>query len=114
MGFSRLAARACERADKTADINAVSSATFEERQKLSNKVDELSRALEKKSAGELGEVAEINLFEALKAEFESDRIECLNKSQPGADILHPVVHYGLTALRVGGRRRDPWSGRPQS
>ncbi len=81
-------------ADKTAAVNAVNSATFEERQKLSNKVDELSRALEKKTAEELGEGAEINLFEALKAEFESDRIERVNKGQPGADILHTVVHNG--------------------
>ena len=81
-------------ADRTAAVNAVNSATFEERQKLSNKVDELSRALEKKTAEELGEGAEINLFEALKTEFESDRIERVNKGQPGADILHTVVHNG--------------------
>jgi len=81
-------------ADKTAAINAEKSATFGERQKLANKVEELQRALEKKTAEELGEGAEINLFEALKAEFDGDRIVRVTKGQQGADILHTVMHNG--------------------
>jgi hypothetical protein len=81
-------------ADKTAALNAEKSAAFEERLKLSNKVEELSRALEKKTAEELGEGAEVDLFEALKAEFGGDRIQRVNKGQPGADILHTVIHNG--------------------
>lgn len=73
-------------------VNAEKSAAFEEKLKLSTKVDELQRALEKKTAEELGEGAEIDLFEALKAEFEGDKIERINKGQPGADILHTVMH----------------------
>ncbi|MBS0274142.1 MAG: DUF2130 domain-containing protein [Proteobacteria bacterium] len=81
-------------ADKMAAVNAEKSATFEERQKLANKVEELQRALEKKTAEELGEGAEINLFEALKAEFDGDRIVRVTKGQQGADILHTVIHNG--------------------
>jgi hypothetical protein len=81
-------------ADKTAAINAEKSATFEERQKLANKVEELQRALEKKTAEELGEGAEINLYEALKAEFDGDRIVRVTKGQQGADILHTIIHNG--------------------
>lgn len=81
-------------ADKTAAVNAEKSATFEDRQKLANKVEELQRALEKKTAEELGEGAEINLFEALKAEFDVDRIVRVTKGQQGADILHTVIHNG--------------------
>jgi hypothetical protein len=81
-------------ADKIAAINLEKSATFEERQKWTNKVQELQRALEKKTAEELGEGAEVNLFEALKAEFEDDRIVRVTKGQQGADILHTVVHNG--------------------
>ncbi len=80
--------------DKVAAVNAEKSATFEERQKLANKVEELQRALEKKTAEELGEGAEINLFEALKAEFDGDRIVRVTKGQQGADILHTVIHNG--------------------
>jgi hypothetical protein len=86
--------RAALEADKIAAINGEKSATFEERQKLANKVEELQRALEKKTAEELGEGAEINLFEALKAEFETDRIMRATKGQQGADILHTVIHNG--------------------
>jgi hypothetical protein len=79
---------------KTEAVNAERSAFFEKELKLSNKVEELQRALENKTAEELGEGAEIDLFEALKAQFEEDRIERINKGQPGADIRHVVKHNG--------------------
>lgn len=79
---------------RTAAVNAEKALAFEERLKLSAKVEELNRALEKKSNEELGEGAEIDLFEALKAEFGGDRIDRVNKGQPGADIIHVVVHNG--------------------
>lgn len=90
---------ALERAHGEA-INAEKSAVFEEKMKLSNKVEELQRALDKKTAEELGEGAEIDLFEALKAEFEGDRIERVNRGQPGADILHTVIHNGKECGKI--------------
>ena len=57
-------------------------------------MNELQRALEKKTNEELGEGAEIDLFEALKKEFPNDRIERVAKGAPGADILHGVMHSG--------------------
>jgi hypothetical protein len=75
-------------------INAEKAKAFEETQKLSNKVNELQRALEKKTNEELGEGAEIDLFEALKKEFPKDRIERVAKGAPGADIHHVVMHNG--------------------
>ncbi len=75
-------------------INAERAKAFEETQGLSNKVNELQRALEKKTNEELGEGAEIELFEALKREFPNDRIERVAKGAPGADILHGVIHNG--------------------
>jgi hypothetical protein len=75
-------------------INAEKAKGFEENQKLSNKVNELQRALEKKTNEELGEGAEIDLFEALKKEFPNDRIDRVAKGAPGADILHGVMHNG--------------------
>ena len=79
---------------KDAAINAERAKAFEETQGLSNKVNELQRALEKKTNEELGEGAEIELFEALKKEFPNDRIERVAKGAPGADILHGVMHNG--------------------
>ena len=75
-------------------VNAERAKAFEENQKLSGKVDELQRALEKKTAEELGEGAEVDLFEDLKKEFQNDRIERVAKGSPGADIHHVVIHNG--------------------
>lgn len=79
---------------KEAALNAEKAKAFEENQKLSNKVSELQRALDKKTAEELGEGAEIDLFEALKKEFTGDRIERVAKGSAGADVRHIVLHNG--------------------
>ncbi|WP_081726078.1 DUF2130 domain-containing protein [Mesorhizobium sp. L103C105A0] len=75
-------------------VNAEKSLAFEERLKLQTKFEELKRAYDKKTADELGEGAEVDLYEDLKREFEGDKIERVNRGQPGADILHTVMHNG--------------------
>lgn len=75
-------------------VNAEKARAFEENQKLSNKVTDLQRALENKTAEELGEGAEIDLFESLRMEFTDDDIQRIPKGTPGADILHVVMHGG--------------------
>lgn len=81
-------------ADKASALSAAKAQAFTETQKLSEKVGELQRALEKKTAEELGEGAEIDLYETLRSEFEEDRFERIKKGLPGADIRHTVVHNG--------------------
>ncbi|MEH2539225.1 MULTISPECIES: DUF2130 domain-containing protein [unclassified Bradyrhizobium] len=81
-------------------VNAEKAASFEERLKVQTKFEELKRAYEQKTAEELGEGAEIDLYEALKAEFEGDRIERINKGQPGADVLHTVMHNGKECGKI--------------
>jgi|GEM_PF-1055349 hypothetical protein len=75
-------------------VNTEKARAFEENQKLSTKVMDLQRALDNKTAEELGEGAEVNVFEALKAEFKDDRIERIPKGAPGADIRHVVKFRG--------------------
>jgi hypothetical protein len=75
-------------------VNAEKARAFEENQKLSNKVTDLQRALENKTAEELGEGAEIDLFESLRKEFRDDDIRRIPKGTPGADILHVVMLSG--------------------
>ena len=75
-------------------VNAEKAKAFAESQKLSTKVNELQRALDKKTNEELGEGAESNIFEALKAKFKDDRIERIPKGAPGADIRHVVRLHG--------------------
>ncbi|HEY3244244.1 MAG TPA: DUF2130 domain-containing protein, partial [Phycisphaerae bacterium] len=81
-------------------VNAEKSAAFEVKLKLSNKVEELQRTIDRKTAEELGEGAEIDLFEDLKSEFEGDRIERINRGQPGADIRHVVIHHGKECGKI--------------
>jgi hypothetical protein len=75
-------------------INAEKARAFEETQKLSNKVNDLQRALERKTNEELGEGAEVSVFEALRKEFKGDKIERIAKGAPGADIRHVVMLNG--------------------
>jgi hypothetical protein len=81
-------------AEQTNAVNAERSAAFEKELKLSTKMEELQRALDSKTNEELGEGAEIALYDVLKGQFEGDRIERINPGQPGADILHVVIHNG--------------------
>lgn len=87
-------------ADKATALSAARSQAFTENQKLLDKVGELQRSLDKKTAEELGEGAEIDLFETLKAEFESDRFQRVKKGQPGADIIQTVVHNGQVCGKI--------------
>jgi hypothetical protein len=80
--------------DKEAALNAERAKAFEESQKLSTKVNDLQRALEKKTNEELGEGAEIDLYEALKKDFPDDKIDRIKKGSPGADIIHVVLLQG--------------------
>lgn len=89
----RFERQALEKAKEDA-INLERAKAFEENQKLSNKVADLQRALDNKTADELGEGAELDLFEALKSEFPDDRITRIAKGTPGADIKHVVLCNG--------------------
>jgi hypothetical protein len=81
-------------------ILAEQAKTFDERQKLQSKVQELTRQLENKTAAELGEGAELDLFELLKGAFEDDRIRRVAKGAAGADIIHEVVQNGQTCGKI--------------
>jgi hypothetical protein len=80
--------------DKLEAVNVERSRAFEEKQKLSDKLTELQRAWDKKTAEELGEGAEVNLYDALKKEFPDDDIRRVTKGKEGADILHLVMQSG--------------------
>jgi hypothetical protein len=58
-----------------AAVNAEKSAAYEKELKLTEKIGDLQRWIDNKTAEELGEGAELDLYEVLKEEFEDDRIE---------------------------------------
>jgi hypothetical protein len=96
--------------DKTAAVHAEQAKTFDERHRLQIKVQELQRQIERKTAAELGEGAELDLFEVLKAAFQGDRIRRVAKGTPGADIIHEVVHNGKLCGKIvyDSKNRNNW------
>ena len=80
--------------DAEKKLNAQMSRGFEERLKLTDKLADLQRELDRKTNEELGEGAEVDVFEALKAEFPDDKIKRIPKGTPGADIHHTIVVNG--------------------
>jgi hypothetical protein len=92
--------RTAMEAAQTQAVNAVKSEAYEEKLKWSERVAELQRTLDKKTAEELGEGAEIDLFESLKAKFGSDKIERVGQGRPGADIIHTVIHNGMECGKI--------------
>src|SRR5439155_17250111 len=63
-----------------------------------------------KTAYEIGDGAEIDLYEALREQFPSDTIKRIPKGQPGADILHEVQHKGEVCGRIvyDSKNRQAW------
>jgi hypothetical protein len=84
---------AMERSNRDA-LNAEQAKHFEDKQKIQNTVDDLKRQLENKTALELGEGAEVDLFEAIKEAFPDDDITRIKRGVAGADIRHMVRHNG--------------------
>jgi hypothetical protein len=78
--------------------------------KLQSELADMQRKLEGKTANELGEGSEIDLFEQLKAAFESDRIWRVAKGVNGADVIHEVVHNGKVCGKIiyDAKNRNAW------
>ncbi|MYA12437.1 MAG: DUF2130 domain-containing protein [Acidobacteria bacterium] len=73
-------------------VNEAKAEAFKQNEKLRKKLAEAQRQVDQKNSNELGEGAEINLYDALRTAFEDDRIKRIKKGEPGADIHHEVVH----------------------
>jgi hypothetical protein len=78
--------------------------------KLQSELADMQRKLEGKSAHELGEGSEIDLYEQLKATFEGDRIVRVGKGVNGADVIHEVIHNGRLCGKIvyDAKNRNAW------
>jgi hypothetical protein len=72
-------------------VNAERAKHFGEKLKLEEQLQEMQRRLQKKTANELGDEGEVDLFEELRREFANDQIERVKKGKEGGDILHRIV-----------------------
>jgi hypothetical protein len=75
-------------------INAEKAKAFADRQKLEARLAQLQRQVAHNAAAELGEGAELNLYEQLRDEFPGDTIVSVKRGQPGADLVHTVIENG--------------------
>jgi len=96
--------------ESDAAVLAERTRSFEETQALRQKLEDLTRKLEGKSAHELGEGSEIDLFEQLRDAFQDDRIQRVPKGVNGADVIHEVVHNGRVCGKIiyDAKNRDSW------
>lgn len=78
--------------------------------KLQSELADLQRKLEGKSAHELGEGSEVDLFEQLRSAFEGDRIRRVGKGVNGADVIHEVIHNGKVCGKIiyDAKNRNAW------
>jgi hypothetical protein len=86
--------------DNAAAVNAVKAEAHKEKQKVLDELADVQRKLEKKTADELGEGAEINLLNDLRSTFAEDTFMHVGKGNPGADIIHTVVHNGMECGKI--------------
>ena len=77
---------------KSDDLRRKDAEAFQQNQRMQKQVDSLKRQLEQKNSSQLGEGAEIDLYETLREHYERDRIRRVKKGEAGADIEHEVIH----------------------
>jgi len=83
-----------------------------EREQLQQKIDALTRQLQRKTPDDLGDAAEVDAYEALRDAFPRDDIARIKKGQPGADIRHKVLHKGTLCgtILLDSKDRQGWQG----
>ena len=79
--------------------------------KLEERLQDVQRQLQKRTADEHGEGAELELFEVLKGAFEEDKIRRVQKGTPGADIVHEVMLNGKPCGKIvyDSKNRNKWA-----
>jgi hypothetical protein len=84
---------------------------FEEKTRLNQQLAEMQRRLEARTAHQIGEPAEVDLFEALKAAFPNDNISRVSKGRRGPDVVVEVVHGGAVvgSIVLDSKNHQRWS-----
>ncbi len=83
--------------DRDTRLIELTAQNHRDREKLQELVNDLTRKLQQKTANDLGDGAEADVFDALRDAFPTDHITRIGKGQVGADISHKVFHKGTEA-----------------
>jgi hypothetical protein len=96
--------------EKTVAVLAEQARAFDDRQKLMEKLALLQKQIENKTAQEIGEGPEADLYEELRAAFEGDRIRRVAKGLSGADVIHEVIRNGQVCGKIvyDSKSRNAW------
>ena len=91
-------------------INAEKAKAFADRQKLEARLTQLQRQVAQNAAAELGEGAELNLYEELREEFPGDTIVSVKQGRPGADLVQTVIENGRECGHIvyDSKNRAAW------
>lgn len=97
--------------DKDEALMKKDAALAREREGMKKKILELNRRVDQKTAGDVGDGAEIDLFEELRAEFTGDKITRIQKGKPGGDVLHDVQYKGDScgSILIDSKNRQAWN-----
>lgn len=82
----------------------------QKRESWDKEVSDLKRKLEQRPSHELGEGAEIDIYNALRDAFGGDKIRRVGKGETGADIVHEIVYKGETCgtIVIDSKNRRAW------
>src|SRR5262249_3624669 len=81
-----------------------------EKDAAQKRVADLERRLQKRTPHELGDGAELDLFETLRDAFPGDHISRVQKGEAGADIHHEGFHNGQCCglIVIDSKNRQVW------
>jgi len=81
-----------------------------EREAYKKKLQEMERRVQRQTANQLGEGAEIDIFETLRQSFPNDRIDRIPKAATGADIVQEVMWRDKTCgkILIDSKNRQAW------
>ena len=96
--------------DRDAQVLKVEVQHNREREQLQQKINALTRQVQRKTADDLGEGAEVDVYDTLRDAFPRDDISRVKRGQPGADINHKVLEKGMSCgtLLIDSKNRQGW------
>lgn len=102
--------RAALERDRDEQLRKLNVQRLYEQQKWQDKVNDLQRQVEKKTADELGRWPEVDLFQTLQEEFQDDRVTRIGKGEEGADVVVEVRHRGESCgkIVIDSKNRRAW------
>lgn len=80
---------------------------------LEQQLADMQRKLQSKTAHQLGEPAEVDLFDALKTAFPDDDVSRVVKGQKGPDVIVEIIHSGepVGKIILDSKNHARWSNK---